>query len=40
MNLTDLQVELRLIEEHIAGLHNEIENMKPKTEEQKIIDFN
>lgn len=29
MNLTDLQFELRSIEEHIANLHSEIEKMKP-----------
>lgn len=39
MNLTDLQVELRNIEEHIVTLHNEIEKMKPKTEEEKKADF-
>lgn len=39
MNLTDLQVELRAIEEHIAMLHGEIERMKPQTEEEKKTDF-
>lgn len=39
MNLTDLQLELRAIEEHIATLHSEIEKMKPQTEEEKKADF-
>lgn len=39
MNLTDLQVELRSIEERIAKLHFEIEKMKPKPEEEKKADF-
>ena len=39
MNLTDLQVELKSIEEYIAVLQTEIEKMKPKTEEQRTIDF-
>lgn len=39
MNLTDLQVELRNIEEHLALLHNEIDKMKPKSEEEKKADF-
>ena len=39
MNLTDLQMELRSIEEHISALHNEIEKMKPQTEEEKKTDF-
>ena len=39
MNLTELQVELRDIEEHISQLHSEIEKMKPKTDEQKKTDF-
>lgn len=39
MNLTDLQVELRSIEERIEVLHNEIEKMKPQTEEEKKTDF-
>lgn len=39
MTLTDLQVELRNIEEHISQLHTEIEKMKPQTNEQKKKDF-
>lgn len=39
MNLTDLQLELRLIEDHIATLHSEIEKMKPQPEEEKKADF-
>lgn len=39
MNLTDLQIELKSIEEYIAVLQTEIEKMKPKTEEQRTIDF-
>lgn len=39
MNLTELQVELRNIEEHLAALHLEIEKMKPKTDEKQEIDF-
>lgn len=39
MNLTDLQIELRLIEEHIVTLHSEIEKMKPQPEEKKKADF-
>ncbi len=39
MNLTDLQVELRGIEDHLAVLHNEIEKMKPKTDEEKKTDY-
>lgn len=39
MNLTELQVELRSIEEHISTLHSEIERMKPQTEEEKKADF-
>lgn len=39
MNLTDLQVELRSIENHIEMLHSEIEKMKPKAEEEKRADF-
>ena len=39
MNLTDLQLELRSIEEHIANLHSEIEKMKPQPEEEKKADF-
>lgn len=30
MNLTDIQTELRKIEESVISLHNQIENMKPK----------
>lgn len=39
MDLTDLQVELRSIEQRIAALHLEIEKMKPKTPEEKRADF-
>ena len=39
MNLTDLQVELRTIEEHIERLHLEIEKMKPQPEDEKKVDF-
>lgn len=39
MNLTDLQLELRSIEEHIANLHSEVEKMKPQTEKEKKEDF-
>lgn len=39
MNLTDLQLELRSIEEHIANLHSEIEKMKPQPAEEKKADF-
>lgn len=39
MNLTELQIELRSIEDHISQLHSEIENMKPQTDEQKKTDF-
>lgn len=39
MNLTDLQLELRYIEEHIANLHSEIEKMKPQPAEEKKADF-
>lgn len=39
MTLTDLQVELRNIEERISQLHTEIERMKPQTNEQKKKDF-
>ena len=39
MNLTDLQQELRSIESRIEMLHNEIEQMKPKTEDEKRNDF-
>lgn len=39
LNLTELQMELRSIEEHISQLHTEIEKMKPQTDEQKKTDF-
>lgn len=39
LNLTDLQIELRNIEEHISQLHTEVEKMKPKTEKEKKQDF-
>lgn len=39
MNLTDLQQELRSIESRIEMLHNEIEQMKPKTEDEKRNNF-
>ena len=39
MNLTELQIELRSIEEHISTLHSEIEKMKPQPEEEKKTDF-
>ena len=39
MNLTDLQLELRSIDEHIANLHSEIKKMKPQPEEEKKTDF-
>lgn len=39
MNLTDLQIELRNIEEHISQLQTEIEKMKPQTEKEKKEDF-
>ena len=39
MTLTDLQVELRKIEEQLTVLHNEIDKMKPKSEEDKRTDF-
>ena len=39
MTLTELQVELRKIEDHIDMLHHEIEKMKPKTEDEKKKDF-
>ncbi|MCC8151736.1 MAG: hypothetical protein LIO96_09875 [Lachnospiraceae bacterium] len=35
MTLTDLQTELRSIEDHIARLHLEIEKMKPRTSNQR-----
>ena len=39
MNLTDLQQELRSIESRIEMLHNEIEQMKPKPEDEKRNNF-
>lgn len=39
MNLTDLQVELRAMEEHLSVLQREIEEMKPKTEDEKRAQF-
>ena len=39
MTLTELQMELRKIEDHIDMLHHEIERMKPKTEDEKKKDF-
>ena len=39
MNLTDLQMELRAIEEHISVLHHQIEKMKPQTADQQKTDF-
>lgn len=39
LNLTDLQMELRSIEEHISQLHNEIEKMKPQAQEGKKKDY-
>ena len=39
MNLTDLQMELRTIEEHISALHHQIEKMKPQTAGQQKTDF-
>ena len=35
MNLTELQIELRTIEEHISDLQAEIEKMKPQPEDEK-----
>lgn len=35
MNLTELQIQLRSIEEHISDLQAEIEKMKPKPENEK-----
>ena len=35
MNLTDLQKELRSMEERLSVLQKEIEGMKPKTAEEK-----
>ena len=39
MNLTELQTELRSIEEHLSALQKEIGRMKPETEEEKKEDF-
>ncbi len=39
MNLTDLQKELRSMEEHISELQKAIEEMKPKTKEEEKEDF-
>lgn len=39
MDLTQLQVELRSIENHISVLHLEIEKMKPRSDEEKNTDF-
>ena len=35
MNLTELQIQLRSIEEHISNLQEEIEKMKPQPEDEK-----
>lgn len=35
MNLTELQIQLRTIEEHISDLQAEIEKMKPQPEDEK-----
>lgn len=35
MNLTELQIQLRSIEEHISNLQSEIEKMKPQPEDEK-----
>lgn len=35
MNLTELQIQLRAIEEHISDLQTEIEKMKPQPEDEK-----
>ena len=40
MNLTELQIELRDIEERISKLHQEVEKMKLQTEEEKKTNFN
>lgn len=44
MNLTELQVELRSIEDHISSLHSEVEKMKQQNDQTKNmaskIDFN
>lgn len=39
MNLTDLQVELRSMEERLSVLQREVEGMKPKTEDEKRAQF-
>ena len=39
MNLTDLQLELRSIEEHIANLHSKSENMKHQKKKKKKADY-
>ena len=39
MTLTELQLQLREIENRISTLQNEIENMKPKPEEEKLNEF-
>ena len=39
MNLTELQIELRNMEEQLSVLHNEIENMKPKSEDVQKEEF-
>lgn len=37
MDLTELQVQLRLIEGHISALQTEIERMKPQPEDEKQV---
>ena len=39
MNLTELQIELRDIEERISKLHQEVEKMKPQTEDERKTNF-
>lgn len=39
MNLTELQIQLRSIEEHISDLQTEIEKMKPQPEDEKKVMF-
>ena len=39
MNLTELQIQLRSIEEHISVLQAEIEKMKPQPEDEKKVMF-
>lgn len=34
MDLTELQAELRLMEQHLAALQKEVEKMKPRSEEE------